>query len=86
LTGWTRDGHQSHQREKIYAILRAHPEGISVFDILHYCWELDDPVINKIKAPTVRRILNKELNQEMKLAHKVFDKWFGLLLNEERTN
>jgi len=86
LTGWTRDGKHSHQREKIYAILRANPKGISVFEILGTCWALDDPVINKIKAPTVRRILNKELNREMKLAHKVFDKWFGLLLDEEQSN
>ncbi len=77
MTGWTRKGKTTHQREKVYAILRAHPEGISVFNLVKECWKSDDPVIDKIRAPTVRRILNKELDQEFHMAHKVFDTWFG---------
>jgi len=77
MTGWTKKGKVAHQREKVYAILRANSQGITVFNLVKTCWKSDDPVINKIRPETVRRILNKELDQEFHMAHKVFDFWYG---------
>ena len=59
MTGWTREGTKSHQREKIYAILRERDDWTGVRDILFDCWKSADKVINNIKAPTIRRCLQE---------------------------
>lgn len=78
MTGWTRGSSKAHQREKIYCIIRESPK--TVYEITGLCWKSSDPVINKIKPPTIRRCLQELRDHIPQMAAKdeISEKWIGL--------
>jgi len=77
MTGWMGGGNSTHQREKIFAILRTAIAGLTVYELTSKCWSSGDPLLSKIKPPTIRRCLQELRDDNPSLARKSIDRWYA---------